>query len=116
VEDFHAAHERAYAFASPGDPCEIQTIRLSLSARPARRAGDSPAGDGRDVAPRTAPAILDGRSVECHIVDRRSLAPGDSVPVPCVLVQEDATTVVPPGVRATVHDSGALIISEIPAA
>jgi N-methylhydantoinase A len=116
--DFETAHERAFAFSSPGEPCEIRTVRVFLNADAAPRREDAPAAvrppDGTGHG--HTEAVIDGRRTRCAVLERDTLAPGEPIPVPCVIVQTDTTIFVPPGVRAHRDDSGTLVIAEIPAA
>jgi N-methylhydantoinase A len=48
--------------------------------------------------------------VSAAVWDRAGLAAGQVVAGPAVIEQLDATTVVPPGCTATVHESSALIL------
>jgi N-methylhydantoinase A len=62
-------------------------------------------------APRdTRPVQFADAPVQAAVWDRAGLAAGQVVHGPAVIEQLDATTVVPPGCTATVHESSALIL------
>jgi N-methylhydantoinase A/oxoprolinase/acetone carboxylase beta subunit len=51
-----------------------------------------------------------GEAAEVSVYDRADLRRGDELEVPCIVHQIDATTLVPPGCRVTVHATGTLVI------
>ena len=51
------------------------------------------------------------RKISTQFLDRALLEPGTQVEGAAVLIQTDTTTVVPPGWRAKVADSGDLVIT-----
>ncbi|MCD6727404.1 MAG: hydantoinase/oxoprolinase family protein [Solirubrobacteraceae bacterium] len=116
IADFHDQHERAYAFANRDEPCEIRIQRLfvtatvgdQLAAAGADEVGEPSSGRGR--------VVYHGEELDCLVVDRSGLRPGDEVVAPAVVLQEDATTFIPPGVRAHVAPTGDLLITDIPPA
>jgi N-methylhydantoinase A len=50
------------------------------------------------------------RPTDTRFIDRRALAPGTALEGPLVVTQFDATTLVPPGSRLSVAESGSLLI------
>lgn len=92
---FHNAHRQRYGHADPAAPLEAVTIRLRAVGplpkprlRPPRRS-------------RSDAATLGSGPFGLPLVARTSLAPGEAVPGPALLVEEYATTYVPEGWRAT---------------
>jgi N-methylhydantoinase A len=117
IGDFHAQHERAYAFASPDDPCEIRIQRLFVTATVGEKldpAHGEPSsnGSGAQRSGRTT-VIYHGSELDCLVVNRSTLAPGDRVETPAVVIQEDATTFLPPGVQAVVAPTGDIVVTGI---
>lgn len=118
VADFHDLHERTYAFAEREEPCEIRSQRLFLT-KPTRSVatGNGVAGEphasGRPAT--VATVVFDGDELDCPVMQRETVLPGADVPAPCVLVQEDTTTFIPPAVTVTVAPSGDLLITDIEA-
>ncbi len=109
--DFAAAHRALYGFDLPGIAVEVVTLRVTATGRLNARL--PPAPEGGDAASATIgaqPMRLPGRVVQAPILDRARLAVGEVVAGPAILVQLDATTVLPEGWRAEVGRSGALLL------
>ncbi len=115
---FDAAHQRAYGSSFPEKPVQVVNARVvAIGVIPAVSAPHpaTHAEAGVDVAVRTAaPATFwtGGQTVtlETPRYDRDKLVPGHVVPGPAIVEQMDTTTVIPPGLSATVDPSGNLII------
>ncbi len=114
AEAFHQAHQRRYCFHLEGTEVEVVNLRLR-SVRPSeacfpawRRRG---AGRGHGRA-RVVFGILEGElaEVECPVLERESLGSGESVEGPCLVCEEDATVVVPPGWQGRVDGYGSLVL------
>ena len=111
---FLEAHQRKYGHHDPSAPIEIINVRLS--ARKGRASTGNGAGASRRSTP--APASSNTRPVwfaadrptDTRFIDRSALAPGTTLAGPLVVTQFDATTLVPPGSRLTVAESGSLLI------
>lgn len=117
---FHSAHLARYGHAAPDEPAEAVTLRLVATGRlhhprpRAVRAG-SPGGRPEAAALRGTRQVLlpgAGGRVPVRIWWRDRLRAGDRLDGPCVVEQLDATTVVLPGMRATVGRWGDLRIRE----
>ena len=104
---FHELHHRAYAFSSPGEQCELVTCRVA-----ARVPLGAPATDGG--AGTTTPAAAVAHGPGGH--DRADLSPTSTVDGPAVIHQDDATTYLPAGTRATVDAHGNLVVDLEPRA
>ena len=111
---FLEAHQRKYGHHDPSAPIEIINVRLS--ARKGRASTGHGAGASRQSTP--APASSNTRPVwfaadrptDTMFIDRSALAPGTTLAGPLVVTQFDATTLVPPGSRLSVAESGSLLI------
>jgi N-methylhydantoinase A len=104
--DFAAAHRRLYGFDLPEGVPEIVTLRLEArGALP----GPSlpPVPPGRGARPAGA-HVMRGREVPLY--ERATLGAGDRFEGPAIVMQLDATTVVPEGWRARMDASGALLL------
>ncbi len=107
--DFHSLHMRRNGFSRPDDPIEVVAVRAHALATPHLRWSDIP------VAPPSGPArrpdrdvITNEGTVRCGRWWRPGLAPGAEVTGPAIVEETEATTFLPAGSRAVVHDSGAL--------
>lgn len=114
--DFHRLHEQRYGFSAPEEPVEVVNLRLTGRARVARPRMQA----GSDAGPEIPAAALRGRRraffaagwVEAAVLDRTRLQPGNRFSGPAIVIQPDATTVVPPGVVTKVDPYGTLIMGE----
>jgi N-methylhydantoinase A len=111
--EFHKLHLHRYQFSRDGAPIEIVNLRLRASGqvaapeiRHAAASGPSPqrARIGRYEA------IFD-RARPTALLDRALLRAGNRILGPALVVQLDATTLIPPGWRAEVDALENLILS-----
>jgi N-methylhydantoinase A len=110
LERFAGEHERQYGFALPGEPVELINLRMT-ALRPelpvplvADPHEDVPAG-------RRTVWFAPDEPVDCPILRRASLRPGVELEGPTVIEEPDSTTLVFPGDRLTVHESGVLVLT-----
>ncbi|MET7462107.1 hydantoinase/oxoprolinase family protein [Nonomuraea sp. NPDC005501] len=104
---FAEAHTSRYGHATPEAPVEFVMVRSTgLGSFPRAAAGvpDVPA----EAAPAVRDVVFDG-AVHTTPVLRRAHLDGE-LAGPAIVVEETATTVVPPGCLATVDDNGFLIV------
>lgn len=109
VKQFHDRHRDVYGYASEDEPTEIVTARLTARGMtPKHRLSAMPSEGERP--PRQA--LLENRDVffapqgwrETMVYARDALRPGNQITGPAIIEQYDATTVLPPGWRATVGE------------
>lgn len=116
-----AAFERAYAAAFsrllPGVPARIVNLRTTaIGERPHfDLKALAPGADASEEAARdgTRPVWFDGGWHEATIWRRLLLPVGAVIPGPAILEQDDATTVIDPGLAARVDDFGNLIVERV---
>lgn len=116
LEQFHALHEREYGSAY-GDPIEIVNARVTAI-------GKRPPLDQLTVVGGSFERALLGESeslfrvegelriLTTRFYDRAALPLDEPISGPAVVFHLDATTVVPPGWRASAHTSGNLILTK----
>ena len=113
ADGYHTTHNAAYGYEMRDQP--IQSVYLGASAlseapevliRPYAGRG----GDGATPVTRRVLAAA-GHWVDALIVNRDTMAPAETLEGPAVIEEADSTTWVPPGFRATVHESQCLIIA-----
>jgi len=109
---FHHAHRQAFGYASPDEPTELVTFRVTATlpvARPAIAGTFEPGDPSRGMRP----VYFESTKgfVETPVLERRRLGSGQSFSGPAVIEQVDCTTVVEPGQTATVDPDGNLVIS-----
>ncbi len=117
LEDFHAAHVRAYTFKLTDTPVEFVTFRLTATAAVPRPTVNPIGIDGRSAdaarkGKRTADFGEDGPR-EAEVFERDLLPPGFTADGPLVVEEASSTATVHPGQRLRVDDLGFLRISEI---
>lgn len=101
VAAFHAAHRAAYGYADPEAPTEVVHVRL-------RAAGRVPHPALPHAPPRPAPppqplgeqAVYFDGWWPTPLFRRADLLPGTFLAGPALIVQEDTTTLLPPGWQA----------------
>jgi N-methylhydantoinase A len=109
---FHERHRQLYTYALAEAPVEIVTLRVAAAGRVRRFR--LPSLERRTPArgrPSRRRVFFAGTGWKtCPCVERDQLGAGAVVTGPAVVEQLDATTVVPPGRRATVDRAGNLVI------
>jgi N-methylhydantoinase A len=117
LADFHAQHRRRYGYSHPEREVEIVTLRLrgaiASPGGPALRMAEERKSAGQPVrapAPGRAPVWFEGRLRTAALYERAQLAPGCRYAGPAVVAEYSATTVVPPGMRFHLDQTGNLLI------
>ncbi|HEY2993731.1 MAG TPA: hydantoinase/oxoprolinase family protein [Methylomirabilota bacterium] len=112
---FDEIYAARYGYAQPKEPVEVVTWKLSAVGGATRvslaKAPDTPAAGGvkgrrRAYFPET------GGWVDCPIYDRYKLGAGMRLAGPAIIEERESTSVLPPGVAATV-DEYANLVAEI---
>ncbi|MDE0209486.1 MAG: hydantoinase/oxoprolinase family protein, partial [Boseongicola sp.] len=110
LDTFHAAHERAYGFASASEPVQIVNVAVKAIADLDRP--ELPmAPEGAPARPAGHRLVLfdgDGR-VETPLYARSDLTRGQVIEGPGIIEQMDATVLVFPGDRARTDRWGNLV-------
>ena len=109
---FHERHRQLYTYALPEAPVEIVTLRVAAAGRVRRFRIPSLERRGPARArPSHRRVFFAGAGWKtCPCVERDQLGAGAVVTGPAIVEQLDATTVIPPGQRATVDRAGDLVI------
>lgn len=112
AEAFHAAHQQRFGHSDPSQAVEVVTVRLKAVGgverprlgytRVRRRAAPKPM-DRVDLA------FAEGTYASAPVYGRNSLLPGTRIQGPALVVQMDATTVLPIGWMALVDGWGNLV-------
>ncbi len=114
---FHKQHEQEYGHHFADSPIEIVNIRLTgVGAMPKIAATVAPAGGSRAAARiKSAPSVfrVNGalESFETDFYAREKLPQGEAIEGPAIILQKDATTVIPPGWQTVVDESANLILT-----
>jgi N-methylhydantoinase A len=116
ISGFHAAHDRRFGYSDPTERVQVVNVRLKargLAERPEiARVPLNPTATAQPTSTRTV--IFAGASgAEAHetpIYAREQFVPGVAFDGPAVITQYDTTTVLPPGWRALVDETGNLVL------
>lgn len=115
IASFHTEHARLYGHSAPDRQVELVGVGLRTSVP------GTPPSLGRPPAARRGPAAPERRRVwlggwrEAAFVRRSELPADCRLEGPAVVLEDTATTLVPPGWCATVHPSGCLLLGRLQA-
>ncbi|MCZ6728300.1 MAG: hydantoinase/oxoprolinase family protein, partial [SAR324 cluster bacterium] len=122
---FHETYQSTYGYSQEGSAIEATDWHLTaiiptgLSSDGTR---DGPGRDGAQGATSHGTAFESSRKayftefggyIECKVVDRYALRPGDRIEGPAIVEEREATTVVLPGDVALVRPTGNLILTSL---
>jgi N-methylhydantoinase A len=109
---FDELHEQRYAHHATDEPVEIINVRLVALGHRSKLALPDLAKEGK-LAPRESrPVVFDkGGAVDCPVYDRLKLKPGDKFDGPALVSEYASTTVIHPGDKVAVANTGELIIT-----
>jgi len=120
VEDvwrrFHEAHRMEYGRAFETSPIEVVNLRVSgVGCLPKLTQLAPPTGGApADAKVKAGPCVFRvGDKLQSHettFYQRHLLAPGAKIAGPAIVLQQDSTTVIPPGMRAAVDATGNIVI------
>ncbi|MEO8674494.1 MAG: hydantoinase B/oxoprolinase family protein [Casimicrobiaceae bacterium] len=119
VADFERRYRQHYGFLMPGKPLVIEAVAVEAVGRTHEARESVPA-----FTPRAGPLrplstnriYTDGKFHEAPVFDRDDLVPGDAIAGPAVVREDNATTVVEPGWRATFTQRGDIVLERVEAA
>jgi N-methylhydantoinase A len=109
---FHEVYASRYGYANPAEPVEIVTWKLSAvggSPRVALAKAGAGSADVRRKAMRRAYFPEARGYADTPVYDRYELAAGTMLTGPAIVEERESTTVLPPGVTATVDEYANLI-------
>jgi N-methylhydantoinase A len=113
---FEEAHRQRYNFELSDSPLEIATIRvIGRGTIKGVTLAESANGAGKDASGavlREERVFFGGEWMETPVYDRGGLRPGNVVPGPAIVAQDDTTTVIEPGYAGTVDRFGNIMIEE----
>ena len=112
AEAFHAAHERIYGHADRSAP--IQAIALSMTVSGAVPPPQFPEQDRATDTPRSLRSVeiyLDGARRTAPLYARSSLRHGHALAGPAIVLADDSTTIIPPGMQGSVDSFGNLMLT-----
>ena len=119
VDEFERRYRQHYGFLMPGKPLVIEAVAVEAVGRAHDVAESTPSFAPRDGPLRplaTNRIYTEGCYHAAHVFDRNDLRPGDAITGPAVIREDNATTVVEPGWRATFTGRGDLVLERVEAA
>jgi N-methylhydantoinase A len=112
---FHARHEQLYAHADRAADVELIDLRATITgATPKPELRPAPAGHGPATPTGRRPIHYRRRRYDALVYRRDALRAGQHLDGPAIVEQEDTTTLVPAGFRATVDAFGNLVLEGRP--
>ena len=106
---FRDEHRRRNGFARADDPIEAVTVRAEATGKAAVSWGDLPSPDPQgDPIVGTRDVLTNAGPVRATVYRREGLRPGNEITGPAVIEENESTTFLAAGERATVYDGGAL--------
>ncbi len=113
---FHAMHRLRYGHSDPSRAVEVVSVRVRGEApgAPVKLGPTLPArtGDAQRAARIERVPVRFDRDRQTWLYERSELRSGDRLRGPAVVLQLDATTVVPPGWQGRVDRTGNLILEQ----
>jgi len=119
VAEFEKRYAQQYGFLMPGKPLVIEAVAVEAIGRTQAAADERPVFTTRagPLAARKANRIYtEGAFREARVYDRADLRPGDEIAGPAVIREQNATTVIEPGWRATLTPRDDLVLERTEAA
>ena len=109
---FHDRHKTLFDYADPDAQVQVIALRLTVAGIVPKPRFSRREPVGRAVAPlRHVRVFLDGEHVDVPLFRRDQLTPGATFSSPAVVIQEDTTICIPPGMAASVDSYSNLILS-----
>jgi N-methylhydantoinase A len=109
AEAFHRTHERIYGHADAEAPIQAIALRMVVEGTvPRPRFPEQPRETGAPTPLREVEIWLDGARRAAPLYARSALRHGHRFAGPCIVLQEDCTTCVPPGMGGEVDRFGNL--------
>ena len=119
VAEFERKYRQQYGFLMPGKPLVVEAVAVEAIGRAHSADERAPTFARRDEALtpiRTNRIYTDGAFRDAHVYDRDHLRPGDTIAGPAVIREDNATTVVEPGWRATFTPRADIVLDRVEAA
>ncbi|MBI2371364.1 MAG: hydantoinase/oxoprolinase family protein [Deltaproteobacteria bacterium] len=110
---FHDRHETVYRHADRGAAVELVNLRVrvvGITPPVTVRLQDRAEGHGRAEPKGRRTLLLRGQRLSATIYERAALRPGHRLPSPCIVEQDDTTTVILPGFAGRVDAYGNLVL------
>jgi N-methylhydantoinase A len=110
---FYKAHLRRFGYADKNEPVEVVNLRLKLDVameKPSIEPQSPGAADPKAALIGEAEVVFQEGALNSPLYQREELVCGNRISGPALVVQMDATTVVPPGWGGAVDPFGNLLL------
>ncbi len=109
--DFRRRYRERYGYGAEDRAVEIESLRVIVTppATPLQLAAPASAARGASP-PRRRPAWCGGSWRDVSVVERATLAPGEALPGPALVLEPHCTTVVEPAWSLEVDAAGAMVL------
>jgi len=111
---YHQEHRRLYGYEQER-PIEVVAVRVEATApsdnRPTPTQRLAPDQRRPAAAKETVEAFFGGQQIDCPLLERSDLSPGEQIEGPAIIVEKVSTTVVDPGWSAEMLSGGELLLT-----
>jgi len=114
ILDFHARHQRIYAYSDHEESVEVISLRLAAEGLvPELRLRSSDQVPSGPPTPKSQrPIHFPGSGfLESYVYEREDLVPGHAMLGPCLIEEKTSTTVIPAGWQARIDPHGNIVVS-----
>ena len=120
--NFARAHRARFGIEPPGAELVVEAIRVQASGdtgeayRPHPGSDEHGSHSGQRKKPRAAfiaRTVFGGAQHDTPAYHRRELGPAQTISGPAIIAEDHATTVLPPGWRASVEPAGHLVLTRL---
>ncbi|MFV1858117.1 MAG: hydantoinase/oxoprolinase family protein, partial [Anaerolineales bacterium] len=114
ITDFHALHQRIYAYSDHEESVEVISLRLAAEGLvPELRLRSSDQVPSGPPTPKSQrPIHFPGSGfLESYVYEREDLVPGHAMLGPCLIEEKTSTTVIPAGWQARIDPHGNIVVS-----
>ncbi len=111
--EFEKRYAQAYGFLMPGKALVVEAIAIEAIGKTQSAADEQPVFASRAgplAAWKTSRIYTEGAFRDARVYDRTDLRPGDEIAGPAVIREQNATTVIEPGWRATLTIHNHLVL------
>ena len=117
ITAFHRDHERRYGYSYLSREIELVTLRLRAtvkSPKPSLSKHTVGPTQSRRFDPEQISVFFEGRKMRAATYDRDSLRPVQKYSGPAVITEYSATTIVPPGTKFWIDETGNMVVQVRP--
>jgi N-methylhydantoinase A len=107
IDEFNKKHKQLYGYFIPSEPIELVNVRLIVIS-PRKKISPSPKDNGDNQPKGKRDVLFEQGKFTTDIYFRDNLKPGFSQKGPCIIQEETATSVIPPGISYHVDSFGVI--------